>query len=102
MNGSTTINVDFSSFIDGTAVTTQVPGVIFSLVGGPDASGPPTKGYGLLLNATQGFVYPTANILRATFVGIATNISFNFTGWEFLRPIHQRLSRWTISMFRSF
>lgn len=72
--------IDFSNLADGTVVSTQYPGVVFSLQGGPDSSGPPvTWGYpGEALTNTVDGGYPTANILDIAFTSAASGISFTF------------------------
>lgn len=55
-------------------------GVEFSLSGGPGSNGTPVIGYygGGLTNSDNGW-YPTANILKLTFLdGLASNIAFSF------------------------
>jgi hypothetical protein len=74
------INIDFSGLPDGTAVTNQYAGVVFSLEGGPDSSGPPTtNNYGgeALSNSTNPD-YPTASILNLAFTAPVSNLSFTF------------------------
>lgn len=82
------VNADFDSYANGAAVTNQIAGVSFSLVGGPGATTAPTVtqgwfGQGLLTNSVAAGAYPTANILRATFDGVASSVSFDFwnAGW---------------------
>lgn len=76
------VTIDFSPLAYGTAVTNQYPGVVFSLQGGPDSSGPPTinsyegKG-GALANSTHPG-YPTANILDILFSSPVSGLSFTF------------------------
>ena len=76
---ASTINVNFSGLGNGTAVTTQFPGLTFSLIGGPGpTTAPTTNGY-YLTNSVYAGSYPTANILDVIFNGaVANNISFVF------------------------
>ncbi len=81
---STTI--DFTGVANGTAVTNQYAGAVFSLQGGPDASGSPLTGaFGDagLSNPASGS-YPTASILDVKFTGGADGVSFVFNneGWS--------------------
>jgi len=75
-------SIDFSSLADGTAVTTEYPGVTFSLEGGPDSSGPPTinsyEGEGGALANSTNPDYPTANILNIAFAAPVSGVSFTF------------------------
>ncbi len=78
MAGPTTI--DFTTLAHGTAVTKEYSGVVFSLGGGPDASGSPVTGpsnYPGLTNSKDG-KYPTASILDVKFTGGADKVSFVF------------------------
>lgn len=72
--------IDFSGLPNLTPVTTQYPGVVFSLQGGPDSSGPPVtwnwNGEGLG-NSTS-YDYPTANILDLAFTAPVSGLSFTF------------------------
>ena len=72
--------IDFSSLANGTAVTNQYPGVVFSLQGGPDSGGPPTintyTGTGLANSENPD--YPTANILDLAFTSPVSGVSFTF------------------------
>jgi hypothetical protein len=75
--------IDFTKVSPDTAVTSQYPGVVFSLAGGnnPNVNGAPTTdkwGYGLLTNTTDGGIYPTAEFLVATFTTPVTLNSFTF------------------------
>ena len=75
--------VDFSGLASGTAVTNQYSGVVFSLQGGPDSSGPPTTwNYDeeALGNSTHSG-YPTASILDITFTSPASGLSFTFDNY---------------------
>ena len=72
--------IDFSGLANGTYVTTQYPGVVFSLQGQPDSSGPPmTWSWGgeALGNSTN-YDYPTANILDLAFTTPVSGLSFTF------------------------
>jgi hypothetical protein len=75
---ATTIN--FSGLANGTAVTTQYAGVVFSLQGLPDAAGAPTTNNysGEGLSNSNNPDYPTANILNIAFTSPVTNVSFTF------------------------
>ena len=72
--------IDFSGLSNGTFVTNQYAGVVFSLIGGPDSSGAPVtnnyNGEGLA-NSTNPD-YPTANILDIAFTSPVSNVSFTF------------------------
>ena len=74
------ISIDFTNsvnFPNGTQVTNQIPGVTFSLIGGPGPAGAPTiLGGSGLTNTTDEGTYPTSNILDILFSGTASNISF--------------------------
>jgi hypothetical protein len=75
--------IDFSGLANGTAVTTQYAGVVFSLQGGPDSSGPPTtNNYSgeALANSTNPD-YPTANILNVAFSSAVSGLSFTFNNY---------------------
>ena len=80
--------IDFSGLANGTAVTTQYPGVVFSLQGQPDSSGPPTTnnywGEGLANSSYPD--YPTANILNIAFTAPVTGLSFTFTNYGTYAP----------------
>ena len=66
------IDIDFSEYAPHTALT-EVDGVTFSLIGGPDSAGAPTISRysgsysGLLTNTRHAGSYPTANILQFSF-----------------------------------
>lgn len=79
---ATVVNADFTSYAHGTAISTQVSGVIFSVQGGPGASGSPLAGcWGNgLCNSTTGD-YPTGAILDIDFDGLASNVVFNFQNY---------------------
>jgi len=76
--------IDFSGLANGTAVTNEYAGVVFSLVGGPDSSGPPTTNayYGEegLANSTNPD-YPTANILNMAFTSPVSGVSFTIDNY---------------------
>jgi hypothetical protein len=73
--------IDFSTLPLYTPVTTQFPGVVFSLMGGPaDPTQPPVTGsFGSpsLGNSPTG-EYPTTNILDIAFSSPVSNLSFTF------------------------
>ena len=82
--------IDFTAVAPGTAITNQYAGVVFSLQGGPDSSGPPTIGGFFcstcgLANSTNGGAgissYPTATILDMAFTTPVYNVSFTFNNW---------------------
>lgn len=77
-----TVTIDFSTLAAGTAVTNQYPGVIFSLMGEPDHSGPPKVNIeGYLVNSTNVTatgLFPTANILDISFASPVYFVSFIF------------------------
>ena len=82
-NAATVVDYDFSLLPTGTAIGSAVNGVTFSLLGGPAPAGlPTTNGAGLTNSAFSGF-YPTANILNATFSGVANGISFDFDPYNY-------------------
>lgn len=76
-------DIDFTGLAYGTSVSSQYPGVTFSLAGG--TSGSPAIGsfegstYGLT-NTTSG-QYPTANILDIVFTSPVSDLSFTFDNW---------------------
>lgn len=74
------VSINFADYALGTALTNQVPGVTFSLVGGPGPAGAPVIGGfdSLGLTNSAGGDYETAEILRLRFDGVASNVSFNF------------------------
>lgn len=80
---ATVINVNFANFAQNTAVTTQVEGVTFSLIGGPYSNGAPVTGafgdFGLGNSTTS--TYPTAEILDLKFTGLASGVSFSFNNY---------------------
>ena len=90
---ATTIN--FNALSPGTAVTNQFSGVVFSLIGGPDAGGAPTTGYayfdGLFSSLANshntsttpggGDGYGTANILDIAFSSPVTSVLFTFNNY---------------------
>jgi hypothetical protein len=80
--GATTIN--FSALADGTAVTTQFPGLTVSLVGGTD-TGPAIVGDvfggGLALGNSVSNFYPTAYSVNFAFSGPVSNLSFKFNNF---------------------
>jgi hypothetical protein len=76
--------IDFSGLADGTMVTNQYPGVVFSLQGGPFSGGAPYintfyDGTGLPNSALPD--YPTANILDIAFSMPVSGVSFTFTNY---------------------
>ena len=80
--------IDFSALAEGTAVTTQFPGVTVSLLGGVD-NGPAIVtnvfGDGLALTNSTTTFYPTAYTINFTFSGAANDVSFvynNFGGFN--------------------
>ena len=81
--GATTI--DFQTYATGTALT-SLDGITFSLVGGPDSSGPPLIGYdddpprGLSNSTNPG--YPTATILDFSFSSPVSGVSFYFNNYS--------------------
>jgi hypothetical protein len=80
---ATIVDVNFRDYSVGTAFTTQIAGVSFSVMGGPGPSGAPViDGWGNngLSNSTTGN-YPTASILDIRFDGLASNVSFNFENY---------------------
>lgn len=70
------ISVDFSSYADGTPLS-SVNGITLSLVGGPGPTGVPVTGFGGVTNSTTG-AYPTATVLDFTFASSVSNVSFTF------------------------
>lgn len=71
------VAIDFSVFASGTAITEPIQGVSFTLLGGPGPDGPPITAGPQLLDSTTASG-PSANILAATFSGLANNVSFYF------------------------
>ena len=81
---ATADTINFSSYATGTAIT-NLDGITFSLIGGPDSSGPPLIGYDDaqptgLTNSTNPD-YPTANILDFKFSGPVSGVSFTFNDY---------------------
>mgnify|MGYP003408176808 CR=1 FL=1 len=77
------VSINFGNYASGTAITDQIPGVSFSLMGGPHSAGAPvTGGFGGpgLGNSTT-TDYPTAEILNVKFDGVAKDVSFTFDNW---------------------
>lgn len=80
------VSINFGNYASGTAITNQIAGVSFSLMGGPHSVGAPVVGGfggpGLGNSATTD--YPTAEILNVKFDGVAQNVSFTFNnyGWS--------------------
>lgn len=80
------VSINFGDYASGTAITNQIAGVSFSLMGGPHSDGAPvTGGFGGpgLGNSTT-TDYPTAAILNVKFDGVASNVAFTFDnyGWN--------------------
>lgn len=78
------ITINFDSYATGTALT-SLDGITFSLVGGPDSSGPPLIGFDSaeprgLSNSTNPD-YPTANILDFAFSSPVSSVSFGFNNY---------------------
>jgi len=76
--------IDFQTYPTGTALT-SLDGITFSLVGGPDSSGPPLIGYDGdaprgLSNSTNPS-YPTATILDFAFSTPVSRVSFYFNNY---------------------
>jgi hypothetical protein len=79
-----TVTIDFTTLTPGTHVSNQYPGVTFSLLGGPDSSGPPiTSGDPLLVNSTHVGLLPSANILNISFNVPVYFVSFDFRQFGF-------------------
>ncbi|MBZ2206434.1 PEP-CTERM sorting domain-containing protein [Massilia soli] len=74
------VSINFADFAVGTAITNQIPGVTFSLIGGPGPGGAPVIGGfdSLGLTNSAGGDYETAQILNLRFDGLASDVSFNF------------------------
>lgn len=82
-HAATTVDIDFTGYGVGTAFTTQIPGVTFSVNGGPGPDGAPViDGWGSngLSNSVTG-EYPTGAILDAKFSGLASNVKFDFNNY---------------------
>jgi hypothetical protein len=82
---ATTTSVDFRTYAIGTSITTQIPGVTFSLEGASDGGAPQIAYYtgwsaatGGLSNSTNAGEYPTANRLVATFSHTVSDVKFLF------------------------
>ena len=78
------VSINFDSYATGTPLT-SLDGITFSLVGGPDASGPPLIGFDSseprgLSNSTNPD-YPTANILDFAFSSPVSGVSFGFNNY---------------------
>ena len=72
------VTYDFSAGVDGTPVTNQYAGIVFSLSGGPaDDTQPPILANGGLANTPDGN-YPTANFLVAAFTSPVSGLAFVF------------------------
>jgi hypothetical protein len=83
-------NIYPSSYV-GTPVTNQYAGVVFSLQGGPDSSGPPTLGNSYAGVAVENTSHalaqdPTANILNMAFTSAVSGVSFSFTNFGTTAP----------------
>jgi hypothetical protein len=80
------ITIDFKTYSAGTAVT-NVNGVTFSLLGGPDSSGAPligpANGIPMGLSNSSNSGYPTANILDVAFGTPVSGLSFYFNNFGF-------------------
>ncbi|WP_242182129.1 PEPxxWA-CTERM sorting domain-containing protein [Sphingomonas sp. CARO-RG-8B-R24-01] len=75
-----TVTIDFTALASGTAVTTQYPGVTFSLAGGLASGAPTIAYYGAgLSNSPKAGEYPTADSLIATFATPVSDVSFVFS-----------------------
>lgn len=77
------LDFNFNSFARSAAVTTQIGGVAFSLLGGPGPTtaatiGNSQNGYNLLTNSVTAGGYPTANILQVTFDNLVNGLNFDF------------------------
>ena len=74
------ISINFGDYAPGTAITDQIAGVCFSLMGGPHSAGAPVTGGfgGIGLTNSTTTDYPTAAILNVDFDGVARNVSFTF------------------------
>jgi hypothetical protein len=83
--GAYATTIDFSTLANGTTVTNQYAGVVFSLQGGPNSVGSPTtwniSGAESLNNSTAGCCYPTANILDMSFTTLVSGVSFTFNNF---------------------
>lgn len=79
------VAINFANYASGTAMTNQVAGVSFSLAGGPHSDGAPVVGGfgGPGLGNSTTTDYPTAQILKVTFDGVAHNVSFTFDNYGF-------------------
>ena len=75
--------INFTGLADGTVVNNQYAGVVFSLQGGPESSGPPTTwNYSVeALGNSDTSGYPTANILNMAFTSPVTGLSFTFDNY---------------------
>lgn len=78
------VTIDFTGLTPGTVVTTQYPGVTFSLVGGftgaPPAVGNVFGGIVALGNSGNN-QYPTAFTLNVAFSQAVSNVSFTFNNF---------------------
>jgi len=74
------VSVDFTALPSGTQVTSQYPGVSFSLYGGNASGAPEIAAYGAgLSNSPYSGNYPTAERLVATFAMPVTGVRFKFS-----------------------
>jgi hypothetical protein len=81
-HASEIVNINFDTYAPDTRIT-SLPGVTFSLIGGPATIGAPvidTWGNNGISNTTTG-VYPTAQILNVLFSGPASDVSFTFDNY---------------------
>lgn len=83
---ATPLIIDFTTYAVGTAISTEIPGVTFTVQGGPGPSGAPVidpYGSNGLSNSTTGY-YPTGSILDIAFDRAASNVTFSIDnyGWS--------------------
>lgn len=78
--------IDFTSITPGTAISTQYPGLTFSLVGGQQPGTPTVdRAFGTNTPPTLGNSttdnYPTGTAINIAFAGLASGISFTFSNF---------------------
>lgn len=83
---ATPLSIDFTTYSPGTAISTEIPGVTFTVMGGPGPSGAPVIdnwGSNGLSNSTTG-EYPTGSILDIAFDSAASDVTFSMDnyGWS--------------------
>lgn len=80
--------IDFTSLADGTVVSNQFDGVVFSISGGPGPDGSPLAssnwtGAGVELNNSTTGIYPSSAFLNINFTAPASDVSFTYSNYGF-------------------